>query len=99
MPFSVSGDRPGHFDIRLVLGQICVNLDCPKSALWAAAAEGTQRILKKEIGKGKPAWKQCKNQAYSSYWTMSNIDLLLQNDFILSEFICVTLQIYVSISN
>ena len=33
MPFSVSGDRPGHFDIRLVLGQICVDLDCPKSAL------------------------------------------------------------------
>ena len=33
MPFSVSGGRPGHFDIRLVLVFFCVNLDCPKSAL------------------------------------------------------------------
>ena len=34
MPFSVSGGRPGHFDIRLVLVHIFANLDCPKSALW-----------------------------------------------------------------
>ena len=47
MPFSVSGDRPGHFDIRLVLGQICVNLDCPKSAQCKISKQFYgQKILK-----------------------------------------------------